>query len=70
MPMLRNPNSLLVLGSALLAGGLFAVGKTGPFGRMPGDIMHNGAYVSVYAPLTSMLMASVVLSIVFWLLRR
>jgi hypothetical protein len=48
-------------------------GRGGPrrFGRLPGDIRHEGRGVKVYAPLTSMLLLSLALSalltILFWL---
>ena len=38
------------------------------FGRLPGDIRHEGRRTRVYAPLASMLLLSLVLSLVMYLL--
>lgn len=58
---------LLALGGAVL---LFA-GRIGlPLGRLPGDISYRGKNVSVYFPLGTCIVLSVVLSVVFWLLSR
>lgn len=68
---------LLISGAGLFLLGLVLLlaGRSGlPFGRLPGDIVFRGENVTVYAPLVSCLVASVVLTIllnlVFWLLRR
>ena len=41
-----------------------------PLGRLPGDFVWRGKYTTVYLPLTTSILASVVLSLAFWLLRR
>lgn len=41
-----------------------------PFGRLPGDIIIERPGLRVYFPLTTMIVVSVVLSLVFWLFRR
>ncbi len=68
---------LLLSGAALFVLGLIliAAGRVGfPFGRLPGDIVYRRDNVTVYAPLVSCLVASVVLTLllnlVFWLIRR
>jgi hypothetical protein len=38
------------------------------FGRLPGDVRHEGQRTRVYAPLASMLLLSLVLSLVMYLL--
>jgi hypothetical protein len=40
------------------------------FGRLPGDIKIERETVRIYFPLASMLLASVVLSLVLYLIRR
>ena len=40
------------------------------FGRLPGDIRYESDNVRVYVPLVSMLIISIVLSLLFYLLRR
>lgn len=58
-----------VAGVALAALGLLAWrGRLGVFGRLPGDVRYSGGRTKVYAPLTSMLLLSVLLSLVLSLL--
>jgi len=55
----------------LLGGLILLLGKTGiPFGRLPGDISWRGKHMSVYFPLASSIVLSIVLSLVFYLLSR
>jgi Protein of unknown function (DUF2905) len=56
----------------LLAGGLLLLlGRTGiPLGRLPGDISYRGKNVSVYFPLGTSVLVSILLSLVFYLLSR
>ncbi len=56
----------------LIAGGLLLLlGRTGfPLGRLPGDISYRGKNLSVYFPLGTSILLSVVLSLVFYLLSR
>lgn len=56
--------ALVVIGLLVLAGGF------GWFGRLPGDIRYERGNVRVYAPVVSMLLASVVLSLVLYVIRR
>jgi len=41
-----------------------------PFGRLPGDIIVDKPGFKVFAPFTSMILLSVILSLILWLLRR
>jgi hypothetical protein len=64
---------LIGLGVVLLiAGGvLLLLGRTGvPLGRLPGDISYRGKNLSVYFPLGTSILLSIVLSLVFYLLSR
>lgn len=62
----------------MIVGGLFVAllglliyaGALSWFGRLPGDIRYEGEHVRVYLPIVSMLLASLVLSLLFYLLRR
>ena len=56
----------------LIAGGLLLLlGRTGfPLGRLPGDISYRGRNLSVYFPLGTSILLSVLLSLVFYLLSR
>lgn len=64
---------LLVIGGGVcvaLLGLLIYTGALSWFGRLPGDIRYEGDHVRVYIPIVSMLLVSVVLSLLFYLLRR
>jgi membrane protein implicated in regulation of membrane protease activity len=61
------------LGLALVAVGLllrYAGGLFSWFGNLPGDIRVEGERTSFYAPITSMLILSVVASVVLTILAR
>lgn len=55
---------LVVVGLVIYAGGF------GWFGRLPGDIRYEGERTQIYVPIVSMLLVSLVLSLVFYLLRK
>ena len=40
-----------------------------PLGRLPGDIIVNRPDLKVYIPITSMIVLSVIISLVFWIIR-
>ena len=62
---------IVALGAAaVLAGLLVLAGGLGWFGRLPGDVRIESGNVRVFAPITSMLLVSVVLGLVLWLVRR
>jgi hypothetical protein len=64
---------LIGLGFVLLIAGvlLLLLGRTGvPLGRLPGDISYRGKNLSVYFPLGTSILLSIVLSLVFYLLSR
>ena len=70
-----NDLGRLLIGLGLLlviAGGiLLLLGRTGvPLGRLPGDISYRGKNLSVYFPLGTSILLSIVLSLVFYLLSR
>jgi hypothetical protein len=50
---------------------LLVAGRVGlPLGRLPGDMAYKGKHVSVYFPLGTSILISVVLSVVLYLLSR
>jgi Protein of unknown function (DUF2905) len=50
---------------------LLVAGRVGrPLGRLPGDMVYKGKHVSVYFPLGTSILISVVLSVVLYLLSR
>lgn len=56
----------------LIAGGVvLLIGRAGlPLGRLPGDIVVRGRNVTFYAPITTCIVISVLLSLVIWLLNH
>ena len=60
---------LIILGVILVAAGLAM--KAGlPLGRLPGDLVVRSGNATFYFPIVTCLLASVLLSVVMWLLRR
>ena len=62
---------LIGLGSLIILAGLLWpwLAKL-PFGRLPGDILVDKPGFKVFAPFTSMLVLSIVISLIVWFLRR
>lgn len=68
------------LGKALIGVGLLLAmvgalallaGRVGlPLGRLPGDIAYKGKNISVFIPLGTSILISVVLSLIFYLITR
>lgn len=62
---------LLAIGLVLVViGGLAALGIRLPIGRLPGDIAIEGERGGIYIPITTMIVASVLLTLLFNLLWR
>lgn len=64
---------LIGLGLLIAAVGVavLLIGKTGlPIGRLPGDFTWRGKNTTVYFPLVTCILVSVVLSLIFWILSR
>jgi hypothetical protein len=57
---------LIVIGAVLLLAGRFGL----PLGRLPGDIAYRGKGFSVYFPLGTCILISVVLSAILYLISR
>lgn len=55
---------LAVIGAVLTLAGRFGL----PLGRLPGDLAWRGKHVSVYFPLGTSIVISIVLSILFYLI--
>jgi len=56
---------------ALVGAALLLAGRMGlPLGRLPGDLAYKGKHVSVYFPLATCILISIVLSLIFYLLSR
>ena len=68
-PLRELGRALLILGAvSAIVGALLFFGVRLPFrfGRLPGDIIHRGEHTTLYFPIVTCLLISVVLSIVFW----
>ena len=62
---------VLIAGAGLVVVGLLIYsGALSWFGRLPGDIRYEGEHTRVFIPIVSSLLASVLLSLLFYLLRR
>ena len=63
---------VLIIGVVLVViGGLAVIGVRLPFGNLPGDIHIEGENGSIYIPLGTMLVISLILTLVFnFFLRR
>ena len=57
---------LVIVGAGLLVAARLGV----PLGRLPGDISYRGKNVSVFLPLRTSILLSVVLSVIFDLISR
>ena len=68
----RSLGLLVVVGGVvvIVVGLLIYSGAFSWFGRLPGDIRYESGTVRVYVPIVSMLLVSVVLTLLFNLLRR
>jgi uncharacterized protein HemY len=61
---------LLVIVGVLIAGAGILIMMGVPLGRLPGDIYYRRGNTTVYVPVVTSILVSVVLSLVLWLLRR
>ena len=64
---------LVIAGALLLALGLALIllGKTNlPLGRLPGDILYRGKNTTVYFPIATSILLSVILTIVLYIINR
>jgi hypothetical protein len=61
---------LLVLVGVLIAAAGVLIMLGVPLGRLPGDIYYRRGNTTVYIPLVTSILVSVILSLALWLLRR
>ncbi|MEW6606487.1 MAG: DUF2905 domain-containing protein [bacterium] len=55
----------------IVVGGLFLLANKFPFiGKLPGDIFIKKEHFSFYFPVTTCILISIILSIIFWLFGR
>ena len=64
---------LIVVGALLLVAGavLVVLGRMQvPVGRLPGDIVYRGKHATLYFPIVTSLLLSLVLSLIFYFISR
>jgi hypothetical protein len=64
---------LIVFGGIMIVVGLIVIlaGKANlPLGRIPGDITYRGKNTTIYFPLVTCIVLSIVLSLIMWLINR
>jgi DUF2905 family protein len=57
---------IVVIGALLMLGGRWHL----PMGRLPGDIVYRGKNTTVYFPIVTSILISIVLSVVLYLIGR
>jgi hypothetical protein len=65
--------TLIIMGAvvALLGVVLLIAGRSGlPIGRLPGDIVYRGKNTTIYFPIVTSILLSVILSLAFYLWNR
>jgi len=71
--MMELGKMLVLMGAVLVVAGIvvMALGRTLlPVGRLPGDFLYRGKNTTVYFPLATSVVVSVVLSVVVYLVSR
>ena len=62
---------LIITGVLLIFAGLaWPILHKIPLGRLPGDIIINKPGIKVFIPITTMILVSLVVSVIFWFLRK
>lgn len=61
---------LIIIGGIFILFGALLSGLLGPIGRLPGDILIERENTTVYIPIATMLLLSVVISLILWIMRR
>ena len=70
---MNNSLGMLVIGAGIclvVIGLLIYSGGFNWFGRLPGDIRHEGERTQIYIPIVSMLLLSLALSLILYLIRK
>jgi len=57
---------IVIVGLVLLLAGRFDL----PLGRLPGDFSYRGKHTTVYFPLGTSIVLSIILSLILWLINR
>lgn len=68
---MRAGPALMIIGALVFGlGAALRFGLMSWFGNLPGDIRHQGETTTVFVPITSMLVISVVASLILAIVRR
>jgi hypothetical protein len=70
MPEIGKLLCILGVVMALVGFVLWKFGNKLPFGKLPGDLVIEKSNYSVYFPITTCIVISLVLTLVMWLLRK
>lgn len=65
--------TILILGIVLVVAGgaILLLGRTGlPIGRLPGDITYRGKNTTIYFPIVTCVVISVVLTLLSWIFQH
>jgi hypothetical protein len=57
---------VVIIGLVLLLAGRFDL----PLGRLPGDFSYRGKHTTIYFPLGTSILLSIILSLILWFLNR
>lgn len=58
------------VGLVIVGGVVLALGRVFDLGQLPGDVSYEGENIRIYAPLTTMIIVSIVLTILLNLILR
>ncbi|GAK11307.1 DUF2905 domain-containing protein [Geomicrobium sp. JCM 19039] len=66
------PKMLIIVGAILIGIGLLwqVGGKIIPLGKLPGDFLFRGENTTVYIPIVTSIIISIVLSLIFFIVGR
>lgn len=67
-----NTQKILIIAGIVLiiVGILFPWISKFPFGKLPGDIIIDKPNFKMYIPITTMLLLSALISLIFWLIKK
>ena len=61
---------LIFSGAVLIVLGVIFLGKLGPLGRLPGDLLITKANFTFYFPITTIILINVVAAVVSWFIGK
>jgi hypothetical protein len=64
--------AVLILGIVLVVvgGAILLLGRTGvPIGRLPGDLTYRGKHTTLYFPIVTCIVISLVLTVISWIIQ-